>query len=160
MKYIINVPDGHTDLKVFYTDADMKIIQTMRYEPYTELDRNAIEDEVWELADYMCRMGVYEKEKCFGFSSTTEVTTNLSYQEAKAKFEAWLKQEDEIRVGDEVYSVNSKATRVVTKIKNRFAYQMGYDGNVWADDISDLHKTGRHFPEVAELLEKMRGEEE
>lgn len=38
MKYIIDVPDEHTDIKVFYTDADMKIIQSMRCEPYTEPD--------------------------------------------------------------------------------------------------------------------------
>ena len=128
-----------------------------------EPDREVIEDEVWELADYMCRMGVQERDLCFGFQLTTEVTANLSYQEAKAKFEAWLKQEDEIRVGDEIYSDGDYEKSVVMEIHGDGSVSV-YTKNGciehWWNKMHNLKKTGRHFMEVAELLEKMRGEQD
>ena len=39
-------------------------------------------------------MSLTERDLCFGFSFPQEVTMNLSYNEAKAKFEVWLKQKD------------------------------------------------------------------
>lgn len=154
MRYIIELPDDFAEATKEYWDKTVGL----QLEPYTEDDRKSIEDEVWELADYMGRMSLTERDLCFGFPLPQEVTANLTYQEAKTLFEKWMKSENEIHVGDEVYPVNPKAPRVVTKIENRVAYQMGYDGNMWADDVSDLHKTGRHFPEVGQMLEKMRGD--
>ena len=176
MKYIIEFEDEysmneggmkyHQCKQVPYWSVSHGIIKNLT--PYTEPDLNplvdeaveTIEDEVWELADNIHGMIIQDRMSCFGFALTSAVTSNLSYREAKAKYEAWLKKKDEIHVGDEVYPCNPKAPRVVTKIHNRVAYQMGHDGNMWADDIDDLHKTGRHFDEVADLLEKMRGGED
>lgn len=128
--------------------------------PYTESDRKAIEDEVWKLADNIHGMSIQDKMSCFGFSLTSAVTSNFSYQEAKAKYDAWKKEKEEIRVGDEVkhrgrnyvvgYVGADKVYHLIDENWLRTVVQGGYQ----------LIKTGRHFPEVAELLEKMRGEEE
>lgn len=165
MKYIIEFEDEysmneggmkyHQCKQAPYWSVSHGIIKNLT--PYTEPDRKAIEDEVWELADYMCRMGVKERDLCFGFQLTTEVTANLSCQEAKSKFEAWLKQKDEIRVGDEVTSKFGDGV-VIDIVADESVHILGKDGhwNEYAE--GEYQKTGRHFDEVAELLEKMRGD--
>ena len=102
MKYIIDVPNQdysydktlHT-LKLKFYDDNLSCEVILDAEPYTEPDRKSIEDEVWELADYMCKMSTTERCLCFGFSYPSEVTTNLTYQEAKSLFEKWMKSENE-----------------------------------------------------------------
>ena len=160
MKYIIDVPDEHTDIKVFYTDADMKIIQSMRCKPYTEPDRKAIEDEVWEMArliSYDGGLKLTDLYECYKCSSIQEVMKNHSYQEAKEKYEAWRKQKDEIRVGDEVVYHGNKY--VVGYVGVDEVYHV-VDRNWIREDVQgdyQIFKTGRHFDEVEELLKKMGG---
>lgn len=159
MKYIIDVPDEHTDIKVFYTDADMKIIQSMRCKPYTEPDRKAIEDEVWKMArliSYDGGLKLTDLYECYKCSSIQEVMKNHSYQEAKEKYEAWLKKTDEIRVGDEVID-KDVGKAIVINIDFELCSTLWLDGSVSEDvPLKDLHKTGRHFDEVEELLKKMK----
>ena len=168
MKYIIEFEDEysmneggmkyHQCKQVPYWSVSHGIIKKLT--PYTEPDRKAIEDEVWGLANYMGRMSLTERDLCFGFPLPQEVTMNLSYNEAKSKYEAWLKQKDEICVGDEVVAANGLSNGFVTRIDEykdaNIVWEMGGTGCV---NTALLKKTGRHFPEVAELLEKMRGEE-
>lgn len=128
--------------------------------PYTEPDRKAIEDEVWKLADTIHGMSIQEKMACFGFSLTSAVTLNLSYQEAKAKYEAW-KKKGVIHVGDEIMSVEDDVKAVMLDCADyESIYVMTEHGCVerWKD-LDGVKKTGRTFPEVTELLEKMRGGE-
>ena len=170
MKYIIDVQDteGHYDseyemvtMRVHYGSTIVDI--SMDAKPYTEPDRKAIEDEVWELADYMGRMSLTERDLCFGFPLPQEVTTNLTYQEAKSLFEKWMENENEIHVGDEIYSDGDYEKAVVMEIPGDGSVSVyTKNGHIehWWNKMHNLKKTGRHFHEVAELLEKMRGEEE
>ena len=168
MKYIIEFEDEysmneggmkyHQCKQVPYWSVSHGIIKNLT--PYTEPDRKDIEDEVWELADCMCRMGVKERDLCFGFQLTTEVTANLTYQEAKSKFEAWLKQKDEIHVGDELKDDgNIRAVVLDIMDEDYVSYEVFTENGIvdeWQKGI--VVKTGRHFDEVAELLKKMRGD--
>ena len=98
MKYIIDIPSSQEysydkdfkSLDLKFHDDNFSGMTRFDAEPYTEPDRETIENKVWELADYMCRMSQTEKNLCFGFSYPSEVTTNLSYQEAKSLFEKSL----------------------------------------------------------------------
>ena len=153
MKYIIDLPEEFAEATKEYWEKTVG----MQLEPYTELDCcKSIEDEVWELANYMGRMSLTERDLCFGFPLPQEVTMNLSYQEAKAKYEAWVKKKNEIHVGDEV-------------IYHRNKYIVGYVGEDEVYHLVDqcwlrvivqgnyqLIKTGRHFDEVEELLKKIK----
>lgn len=167
MKYIIDIPNDTTCINILKYE-DRKCVAARSYiipdlTPYTEPDRKAIEDEVWELADYMCKMSPTERTLCFAFEYPSEVTTNFTFQEAKSKFEAWLKQKDEIfNTGDEVWDDELKSRGVVLRIYNSGNIDILWDDGSAGECIyhKKIHKTGRHFPEVAELLEKMRGEEE
>lgn len=179
-KYIIDIPDEAIEfmgscINVF-VEPEFKIGDCKRYAlrickdditPYTEPGENEIrqkvEQEVWELADYMCRMSQTEKNRCFGFSYPSEVTTNLTYQEAKSMFEKWMENENEIRVGDEIYSDGDYEKSVVMEIHGDGSVSV-YTKNGciehWWNKIHNLKKTGRHFDEIVQLLNKIRGEEE
>lgn len=167
MKYIIDIPDEHTDIKVFYTDANMKIIQSMRCESYTEPDRKAIEDEVWEFAqkfthESKAELNAHERVEIWGTASCDKIINDFTYSEAKAKYEAWKKRKDEIRVGDEVISAFGDKM-VVTHHWHRNDGTTGVTGfstdcsGLYYDEI-EVEKTGRHFSEVEELLKKLGDE--
>lgn len=172
MKYIIDIPNNEINRWICGTPYGKKLLVPVSIEEgkeynirtdisvqnYSEFYQEDIENKVWELVDYMCKMGVQERDLCFGFQLTTEVTANLSYQEAKAKFEAWLKQREEIKIGDEVIEDGYKG--IITYVHDGLCDVLWSDGSVNEDrDINDLSKTGRHFIGVVELLEKMKVEE-
>lgn len=124
MKYIIDVPDeaielmGGRDHFSMFVEPDCKAGDCKHYalriskgdiEPYTETDRKAIEDEVWSLAREIA-YGMSLQE-CIDagmlhdddiYDSASGVLEKLTYQEAKAKFDAWKTEREQICVGDEV----------------------------------------------------------
>lgn len=183
MKYIIeieNEPFGRNDDPFFPHGMDelyrAKGFKSLVFDqnglnkltPYTEPDCKAIEDEVWRIARLISLeaddggLNPTELYRCFGNSSIQDVMKTYSYQEAKAKYEAWKKEKDEIRVGDEVeYFCGGNIRFVVCGIDNGVAYGFKYQTDFEDLDIGEyckideLKKTGRHFPEVAELLKKM-----
>lgn len=78
----------------------------------------------------------------------------FSYAEAREKCDSWKKQKDEIKVGDEVERDDGTAIFVVTSQDMDRMY-MGFTNTGVFLCGYKVHKTGRHFPEVAKLLEKM-----
>ena len=168
MKYIIDVPNQdysydkilHT-LKLKFYDDNLSCEVLLDAEPHTEPDRKAIEDEVWRFLVFLIdEMDVDDKYNCFNQSSAYRIASTMSYKEAKSKYEAWLKQKDEIHYGDEVMSVEDDVKAVMLDWADyESIYVMTEHGCVerWKD-LDGVKKTGRHFPEVAQLLEKMRRE--
>lgn len=130
--------------------------------PYTEPDedeiRQRVEQEVWEFADKYYNMNDIDFDDC----CDSEVQS--SYSEAKAKYEEWRKQKDEIRVGDEVTFKPNDAKGIVIwcHVPDVYAdvdkYAVFTGNFVEYCPIEWLTKTGRVFPEVAELLKKMKEE--
>lgn len=176
MKYIIEFEDEpymREDGVDYYTCKSArwyKLSETIinRLTPYTEPDRKDIEDEVWHLARTIESMSVGEIMNIFDVreENVPFLCNTRTYQEAKSKYEAWLKQKDEIHVGDEVLPMDTEYdTMIVTRTWKDDYWSdcvdtIGLDGSICSFLTSKVKKTGRHFPEVAELLEKMRGEEE
>ena len=83
---------------------------------------------------------------------------------AMAKAYEEKKKAEEIKVGDEVKCVYDNLYGVVTKVnhdtgKIRILF---YDGSASMNECfpEDYEKTNRHFNEVEQLLDKLRGEEE
>ena len=156
MKYVVDVPDNTTWIQV----------STDRLEPYTEPDRSAIEDEVWGLAKKLISMSGNEVSDMMGCTTNFgEVMYNMPYQEAKAKYEEWKKQKDEIRVGDEVkpkIKDGFSEKGVVLRLYQPKQYKPLADV-LWHDETVDIRvvveklvRTGRHFDEIEELLKKMK----
>lgn len=124
---------------------------------HTEPDRKAIEDEVWDLVKIITDMTDVQRKECFG-GETCNLDEYLTYQEAKAKYEEWKKQKDEIRVGDEVALQDGNFKYVVMGFHFNTAYLLASDGSVSKFPVSKLRKLNRHFNETEELLKKMREE--
>ena len=165
MKYIIDAPsdlykiDGTLRVPVKVGEGDLSWYNTyLKAEIYTEPNRNAIEDEVWSFAWKIFSMDIGEYAEIFDDKGCSS-----DYREAKAKYEEWKKQKDEIRVGDEVeYGFIRGIAFVVDEVMVKGFYINDKErvGEPFLWNKKDCEKTGRHFPEVAELLKKMRGEEQ
>ena len=167
MKYIIDIPNNThwiqwimEGTKDHHPYMDWIDVKDLRF--YTEHDRKAIEDEVWGFVRTVTDMTEAQRIQCFG-SVTCNLDDYLTYQEAKSMYEAWLKQNDEIKVGDEVEYEDCKFI-VTAEIGNKYHGIHSSNGNIVSFGEGDYckkdncKKTGRHFDEVAELLQKMRGD--
>lgn len=120
-------------------------------------------EEAWECAKKLTHPsygGFYddEQEKIFGFGyrNSDEVLTNFTAYEAIEKIRAYeskLNEPDkEIKVGDEiVYETGAKS--VVSRIRDDFCYCI--DGVGYPKERCE--KTGRHFPQIDEVLKATEG---
>lgn len=131
-KYIIDIPFEADFIMVIKMEGglpvEVKCEKQEELEPYTEPSYKAMNlqhsndilkvarmnyykgaEDGWNLAREIAYcMSLQECEDAGMVSeddiydSATGVLEKLTYQEAKAKYESWQKQKDEIRVGDEV----------------------------------------------------------
>ena len=181
MKYIIEFedePTAYEDGMTFYACKQipywcMSKGHLNRLTPYTEPDLNplvdeaveTIENEVWEFVRIITDMTECERKECFG-GSTCDLDEYVTYQEAKAKYEAWKKKKEEIRVGDEVKFLSLAKSGVVVSeddtpnvVGDKAFNVVWEDGSTGYHYKKDLFRTGRHFDEVEELMKKMRDTE-
>lgn len=179
MKYIIDISDKYVmesalygkQLAIpFYVNANDKsffLPTGLKVEPYTEPDRKVIENEVWNLAKEIAYCMSLSQCEDAGmlcdddiYTSATGVLEKLSYQEAKAKYEAWNAERDQIHVGDEVVFLEGIKMIVVNTFDN-YVQGIDEDGDCYENiRVNSVKKTGRHFDDIKELLKKMRDEED
>jgi len=135
-------------------------------EQYTKPDIKAAEDEVWELARRIicpsdcCKDSISTHTKEIFNKEGWEIRgifNDLSYQEAKARYEEWLKQEDEIKVGDELKDDGNIRAVVLDILDEDYESYEVFTENGIVDEWQKgmVVKTGRHFDEVEGLLKKM-----
>ena len=75
-------------------------------------------------------------------------------EKIRAYEQARKEKEEQIQVGDEVIAASGKAVVTgVGPVYFEFVYANGYIGS---DKVKNVKKTGRHFPEIAEVLQKMK----
>lgn len=154
MKYIIDLPEEFAEATKEYWD---KTVGT-QLEPYTE--PGSIEDEVWKFLIFLVdEMDSDDKYECFGISSSYAIVSTMSYQEAKTKYKAWMKQKNEIHVGDELKDDGNIRAVVLDILDADYeSYEVFTENGIvdeWQKGI--VVKTGRHFDEVEGLLKKIRG---
>ena len=120
-------------------------------------------NEAWEYARKIaCEVhhgGLFagDLEEIFGTRFTTDIFRDNTASEAIAKIKEKQKQDDEIKVGDEVYVLDKNRTYVVTRITDAgIAVLIAQSGCYSEFNKCNLKKTGRHFPEIAEVLRKMQ----
>ena len=115
--------------------------------------------DAWEAA--ITLWNTTRRKEIFGYTSFSTAHMTLTAQEAIEKIRAYEKEQEEkqLQVGDEVSA--PFGTAVVTRITDNkifFCYADGHGGFEYKKDAP--LKTGRHFPEIATVLEKMRGEQD
>ena len=169
-KYIIDIPDEKTylyvnneyaflSMPISVGENENKSISAptfLRIKPYTEPD----EDEVWEFAKELISMSENEVSDMIGYTTNFgEVMYNMTYQEAKARYEEW-KQKEEIEVGDELKDDENIRAVVLDILDADYeSYEVITENGIvdeWQKGI--VVKTGRHFSDIEELLKKMREE--
>lgn len=162
LAYERGVKDGeeHREAKAIKNMAEYS---QRRFQDGYELGVN----EVWEAAK---RLAVAPKdggltsgqiEEIFGeYLSLFDIFFKFSVQEVLEKLKAWDKR-DIITAGDEVEVEDVEGTRsVVITVNGGKASLLNLDyEHVQLMPLGYLHKTGHHFDEVTDLLEKLRNEE-
>ena len=94
----------------------------------------------------------------FGKASTYAMIRDYQPMEIISKLREYEQEQEKIKVGNEV---NGKGGRgIITKIGDDGAHfnVMWENGSTGYYMIEDFKKTGRHFPEIADVLRKMKGE--
>lgn len=161
MKYIIDIPKEHEfdwvnkssrlgfelcfPINETATNKKYHIPTGLKLESYTEPDREAIENEVWE-----------NTWKMFLTPEDFGATMGDSYSEAKAKYDAWKKRKDEIHVGDEVKYRGDNCVVVYVGADEVYHVSDRHWSRCVVQGRQFLTKTGRHFDEVEKLLERMK----
>lgn len=145
------------------------------YEPNNDENYQRGLNDAWEVAKKICGhyadggMGIGECKKAFGTAAVGYIVA-LPIGEVMSmltKYEAKKKAEEEIKVGDEItVSVHNpeRTLNVIVYGVSKCGSSNVYDtlsleegecfGILWYRGIK---KTGRHFPQVEELLSAMKG---
>lgn len=106
----------------------------------------------WSIMDDKC--GIDFKYYCFTAYSASEAIAKIKEYEEQQK-----QADDEIKVGDEVIG-GRKKKGYVTRIDSDCVYVIYHDGTVGYSTKTFYTKTGRHFPQLAEVLDQMKGSEQ
>lgn len=103
-KYIIEIPD---EVPVSDELVPFDMCRPSWYLEAYENGKADTEDDVWEFIRIICDMTVSERKECFN-SETCDLDEYLTYQEAKAKYDAWKKQKEEEEEMKEVTALAEK----------------------------------------------------
>ena len=175
-KYIIDIPDEHEfdwvnkssrlgfelcfPINETATNKNYYIPTGLKLESYTEPDREAIDDEVWEFVRCVHKMNGDDYHECFDIDdvSDEDCCSKYSYQEAKTQYDAWKKLKEEIHVGDEVEYCGDNCVVVYVGADEVYHVSDKHWSRYVVQGRQFLTRTGRHFSEVENLLERMREE--
>ena len=88
----------------------------------------------------------------------TSVQVFLKYDASECieKIRAYEQGKEEIKVGDEVEAVSRKAVIIEVLGNGKDVRYMYPDASIGFNDSCNVTRTGRHFPEIAAVLEKMQ----
>ena len=112
-------------------------------------------NDAWDVARKIFSMDGEVRETLLHNCFFKDIIENISASEAVKKIRQYEKQE-EIKVGNEVDGEGGRG--IITKISNDGDHFniMWENGSTGYYMIEDFKKTGRHFPEIAEVLKKMQ----
>ena len=160
-KYIIDIPEKAMMYLNVWEYEDGKCVWTDSYlasdlRPYTASESyieglSKGQKEVWGFLKALYVLSDEEMYEIFPNGCAYEMT----YSEAKAKYEAWKRKREEISVGDEVKITEGGSLCVVCGIVSGTANLIFEDGGLGQFPVDKLIRTGLHFDEIEELLKKM-----
>jgi hypothetical protein len=127
MKYIIDIPKEYESdwvnkssrlgfelcfpINETATNKKYHIPTGLKLESYTEPDREAIENEVWEFASMLMNMHPDVAKDIYWSMNGGKgigVAAEMTYQEAKSKYEVWKKQKEDEATMKEVTALAEK----------------------------------------------------
>ena len=123
-------------------------------------------NDAWEATRKLFRMSVDDRSELFEMKSpyfdfsVQEVLNKIKEHENKQEHE---EQQKQFAVGDEVYSDAFEDKGIITHItadKVSCVCIICNGSTMMKVGTNGLHKTGKHFDQIAEILAEMRGERE
>jgi len=115
-------------------------------------------NDAWETVKELFGFTFDEKATIFKTTSVRDIVRKYSASETIEKMEAYEQgKEEQIQVGDEVITASGKA--VVLGVGPVHFEYVNADGSNGFDKVKNVEKTGRHFPEIVEVLQKMKESE-
>lgn len=161
MKYIIDIPDD-IDFVEFYKSKNNKFLENRdivsistleKYEDMTEAEKVEIEEKTWDIAWEILNMGSKDYNQIFdGWKSPA------NFQEVKIKYNKW-KLRKELKMGNEVVNTCGEKAIVLKVYDDNGMDLLWSDGSAGFNNNGTFYKTGRHFPEIAEVLNKLKEED-
>ena len=142
MKYVVDIPKDEAELFV-------KAIPIEEYE--TNVGKT-----VWEMVRKISGisengMNDHDRSEYFGRCNLIDIFY-LPYDEVRKLFDNWCEDKNNIHIGDEVRVDDIRG--VVTYVGTNYYSILRDAGKL--SHFREVTKTGRHFPEVSELLNKMK----
>ena len=168
-KYIIDVGDAYVRHAlgrkliipvIINNDTEYWVNTNIQLTPYTEPDTEKVRKEAYEQGLFDAKEGKATCQYCeYQYLDDTEEPCKKCCKAYMNKFKPKAK-EQQIQVGDEVRNIRSGWTAVVVRISDDDCLTL-MDGNgsgaiVDGYKITRFTKTGRHFPEIAAVLAKMK----
>ena len=96
------------------------------------------------------------RKEIFGHTAFNTVLTTLTAQEAIEKIRQYEQEKEEIQVGDEIETPSGLRGYVVNFTDDELVHYVSSEGRFGTMGMSAVSKTGRHFPEIAKVLQKMK----
>ena len=115
--------------------------------------------DAWEAARNVVALSTVDRREVFGSEYMYSILEKHTAAEAIEKIRQYEQEKEEIKVGDEVNAPFGKAIVVnIDSVAEKIwlVYADGHGGFEYFKDAPT--KTGRRFPEIAEVLRKMREE--
>ena len=136
-----------------YTEPDMEQVRKEAYEQGRKDGKIEGQAEAWEAArkiGYSLKSSIVAE--IFGTPYSSQIFSGYTASECIEKIRQY-EEKEEIRVGDEVE--DGVANLIVLEI-NEDGTVSGFDDEGSIIHVTPRKKTGRHFPEIAEVLRKMK----
>jgi len=115
--------------------------------------------DAWEAAKKIALMDIETSENVTGYFGLFRIMENLTPMQAIEKIRQY-EQENQFRVGDEFETESGKRFVIVKMNGKEVDRYIDEEGKTYCMIVKYqvMRKTGRHFPEIATVLEKMREE--
>ena len=113
--------------------------------------------DVWDAIRKVNDMILEEQGKVFKTVTIRDIIRKYSASEIIEKLRQYEQEKKEqIQVGDEIKSVSGKAVVTGLSPDNEHVRYVYFDGSTGVIHKSTVSRTGRHYPEIAEVLRKMK----
>jgi len=132
-----------------------------------DVDDKTVQDEVWKFIRMIAselkdsRFDNIRTQSIFGGClGLYDLVTCHTYSEAKEMYEKWEDSHEDIHIGDEViYKDNIRCVVLRPETDDKYGKVLELE-NMTTHTVEnyDLTKTGRAFPELVELINKIKGE--
>jgi len=178
-KYIVDIanPNVRNEYIVYWTYDGLEVKRVSDLTPYTEPDTEQVRKEAYEqgrkvgIKDGMCeawetarkvtqvrKYGGYGDclEEVFGRHRVPWDVFDYSASEAIEKIRQYEQEKEEIHLWDEVINGRNFKGTVFNIEDNGMLTIFGQDGTWTMSHARYWKKTGRHFHEIAEVLQKMK----